>query len=246
MLMALASRIVGAWFAFLIPAYSTWKALSHRPLSEPDLERWAMYWTCVGAFIAFESVAEWFISWFPFYWELRTLVLLFMSLPQTQGSTFVYQTYFDPYFKKNEADIDAGIVAAQTNTITFAQAKATAIWEAAWRIATKSGAPSAGAPATGTPSGQTPSAQQAPPNLFAMGSQLFQTYGPWAMGAIKSSVGSIQTKSTTTGSVNASNPPLPTPPATKPAPSPGLQQRSPYASRENVATPPVFPEPQHF
>lgn len=171
---------------------------------------------------------------------------LMLLIHLCQGSTFVYQTYFDPYFKKNEADIDAGIVSAQTNTITFAQAKVTAIWEAAWRIATKSGATTASAPATGTPSGQTPSAQQAPPNLFAMGSQLFQTYGPWAMGAIKSSVGSTQTKSTTTGSVNTSNPPLPTPPATKPAPSPGLQQRSPYASRENVATPPVFPEPQHY
>lgn len=61
-----------------------------------------MYWTCVGAFVAFENLAEWFVSWYvprlydkishshpailrlPFYWEFRTLFLLFLALPQTQ------------------------------------------------------------------------------------------------------------------------------------------------------------------
>lgn len=52
-----------AWFAFLLPCYGTFKALSHRPLSEPDLQRWSMYWAVIGAFVAFEYLAEWLISW---------------------------------------------------------------------------------------------------------------------------------------------------------------------------------------
>lgn len=56
--------IVSAWFAFLLPSYATFKALSHRPLSEHELQRWAMYWTVVGAFVAFEYTAEWLISWY--------------------------------------------------------------------------------------------------------------------------------------------------------------------------------------
>lgn len=58
------SSVCSAWFAFLIPCYSTWKVLSHRPLSEPDVERWAMYWAVVGAFVAFENAAEWLVSWY--------------------------------------------------------------------------------------------------------------------------------------------------------------------------------------
>jgi len=89
-----------AWFAFLLPCYSTFKVLSHQPVSEPDIQKWAMYWSVVGAFVAFEYLAEWLISWqvtFPplapcdhyHYsllgcpWELKTAFLLFLSLPQT-------------------------------------------------------------------------------------------------------------------------------------------------------------------
>jgi receptor expression-enhancing protein 1/2/3/4 len=91
---------ISAYFAFLLPCYSTFKALSHRPVSEPDLERLCMYWTVIGAFVAFQYTAEWLISWyvyqhlmclrlirasrFPFYFEIKTLFLLFLALPQIQ------------------------------------------------------------------------------------------------------------------------------------------------------------------
>ena len=52
-----------AYFAFLLPAFSTFKALAHRPVSEPDLERLCMYWTVMGVFVAFQYTAEWLISW---------------------------------------------------------------------------------------------------------------------------------------------------------------------------------------
>ena len=52
-----------AWFAFLLPSYATWKALAHRPVSEPELERWCMYWAVVGAFVAFEYVTGWLLDW---------------------------------------------------------------------------------------------------------------------------------------------------------------------------------------
>lgn len=53
-----------AWFAFFLPSYSTFKALKHRPLSEPDLTHWATYWTVMGMFVAIEYVAEWVVSWY--------------------------------------------------------------------------------------------------------------------------------------------------------------------------------------
>jgi hypothetical protein len=53
-----------AWFAFLLPCYATFKALSNRPLSEPDLHKLSMYWATIGAFVAFEYTLEWTISWY--------------------------------------------------------------------------------------------------------------------------------------------------------------------------------------
>lgn len=52
-----------AWFAFFLPCYATYKALSSSPTSEPDLKRWSMYWVVMGVFVTFEYLAEWLISW---------------------------------------------------------------------------------------------------------------------------------------------------------------------------------------
>lgn len=57
------ARVYSAWFAFLLPSYGTWKALTHRPLAEPDLERWCMYWSVVGAFVAVEYVTGFILDW---------------------------------------------------------------------------------------------------------------------------------------------------------------------------------------
>ena len=74
----------------------------------------------------------------PFYWEIKTVFLLFMSLPQIQvhlssfsfvdhithttrpkGSTYVYTTYLQPFLLQNETDLDAGIVGIQRNIPFF-------------------------------------------------------------------------------------------------------------------------------
>ncbi|KAI0686658.1 TB2/DP1, HVA22 family-domain-containing protein [Cytidiella melzeri] len=261
MLMSLLSQLVCAWFAFLLPCYSTWKALSHRPTSDPELERWGMYWVCVGGLVAFENVAQWLVSWFPFYWEARTILLLFLALPQIQGSTFVYQTYMQPFFRKNEADIDAAISAAQTNTVAFAQAKLMALWETLWRVATKGNA--VAAQSAQGPGGQVPQGQASAPSpasVFTMGQNLLQTYGAGAFGALQRQFAPSQAQ-----------PPAASASSVPSRPSPGLQPRPPfYASSSGVSgtstssrrpshspatsgrpsyssnTPTTMPEPYHF
>jgi len=118
------NHLLSAWFAFFIPCYATFKTLSSHPISELELQKWAMYWSVIGAFVAFEYVAEWFISWLPFYWEIKTLFLLFLSLPQTQGSTYVYTAYLQPAFSRNEHYLDA----IQRNMPAYIQAKLAHLW----------------------------------------------------------------------------------------------------------------------
>ncbi|KAK7059112.1 hypothetical protein VNI00_001737 [Paramarasmius palmivorus] len=121
--------VLCAWFAYLLPSFATYKALSKRPVVDTaEVERWCMYWCVVGAFVGFEYVAQWFVSWLPFYWELKTIFLLFVSLPQVQGSTFIYTSYLAPFFTKNEHEIDAGIASIQSNVLAFAQSKLASLW----------------------------------------------------------------------------------------------------------------------
>ncbi|EGO30576.1 hypothetical protein SERLADRAFT_375777 [Serpula lacrymans var. lacrymans S7.9] len=63
MFMSLISHLLCSWFAFLLPCYSTFKALSNRPGTEPDLERLSMYWAIVGIFVAIESSIGLLLSW---------------------------------------------------------------------------------------------------------------------------------------------------------------------------------------
>ncbi|CAL1695068.1 unnamed protein product [Somion occarium] len=213
MFMSIVSHLLSAWFAFLLPCFGTWKALSHRPLSEPEIERWGMYWTVIGAFVTLEYVAEWL------------------------GSTWVYQTYLHPFFSKNEEEIQAGIVSAQSNALTFLQTSFGKLYDAVMRIITKT-PPAQAPPSPGAPA-QPPAAS---PFAFAKG--LWDTYGPAAVGAVQRYTQSAQpaqaasapsqapqTSATTTGYDAA------------PARSqPGTPAQSPPATDGA----PAFPEPKLY
>ncbi|TBU49950.1 TB2/DP1, HVA22 family-domain-containing protein [Dichomitus squalens] len=247
MLTSFISHVLSAWFAFLLPSYGTWKALTHRPVSEPDLERWCMYWAVVGAFVAVEYVTGFILDWVPFYWEARTVFLLFLSLPQTQGSTWVYQTYFHPFLTKNQADIDASLAAAQSNALSFIQSRLQVFWQTFWDLATKN---QARAP-TGAP-GAAPSAPQQPAgaaNYAELARGLWASYGSSLIGAVQ------QAARPATGAqagAAAASRPAPTPYDVGSSTSVQAHQNSfssemvnnfsPSSSASNV--PPPFPEPQ--
>ncbi|KAG6911565.1 hypothetical protein DXG01_011867 [Tephrocybe rancida] len=158
-----------AYFAFSI--YATFKALSHRPLSETDLQRWSMYWVTIGLFVAFEYMAEWLICWLPFYWELKLVFLLFLCLPQTEGSTYIYTTYIQPFFVQHETDLDAGMISVQRNILAFFRARFITLWEFAWNSINK--VSSSGQPAPGA-RGPT----QVPALSLDSMAALWKTYSP--------------------------------------------------------------------
>ncbi|KIM88544.1 hypothetical protein PILCRDRAFT_813488 [Piloderma croceum F 1598] len=234
MLMSLISNVMSAYFAFLLPCYSTFKALAHRPVSEPDLERLSMYWTVVGAFVAFQYTAEWLISWFPFYFEIKTLFLLFIALPQIQGSTFIYQNYLQPFFSKNETELDAGISSFQNHIWVFVQTRLSGLIDIIWSLVNKT--PASRQPAAPGTSQQPSSATGGFTMDSALG--LWKTYGPAVLGGISHSSG------------NASSTSAPQPNA---FPNAERMPSDSYISSIPAGTPnshssaaPSFPEPQHF
>ncbi|KIY62635.1 hypothetical protein CYLTODRAFT_383345 [Cylindrobasidium torrendii FP15055 ss-10] len=166
-----------AWFAFFLPCFATFKVLRQRPVSEPELERITMYWSVIAAFVGFEWTAGWLINWLPFYNEAKTVFLLFLSLPQTQGSTFIYKSYLEPFFVKNERIIDDGIVSLQGSVVGFVQSRIAAIWELAWSVINKT-----------PPPGQPPAAAppQTQPGLSVENIKgMWNTYGPSLVNALQ-------------------------------------------------------------
>ncbi|KAJ8083825.1 hypothetical protein AAF712_000743 [Marasmius tenuissimus] len=233
---SLICSIVCAWFAYFLPCFSTYKTLSKRPVVDADVERWCMYWTVIGLFVGFEYVAQWFTSWLPFYWEIKTLFLLFLSIPQIQGSTFIYTTYVQPFFAKNEAQIEESIISVQTNTLAFVQSKLAALWQILMSLINK--APASGQPpAPGAPAQQS----QAPSISLDAAVGLFKAYAPSFLNPAQ---GANRGPAATS---NATSPPSMTPSASstsigssaaylRPTPSPSAFQN----------TPPSFPEPEHY
>lgn len=219
-----------------------------------------MYWSVIGLFIASEYIFERLISWLPFYWELKTTFLLFLSIPQIQGSTWIYTSYLQPFFAKNEADLDAGIVAAQTNTTAFLKSRFTGLWEVVWSLLSK-------VPVSAPQPGPAPTPGQASAPGFSLESAkgMWRSYGPAVLSALQppsrtqpasapvpparpaayataSSTGSFQAAaaSSTTSFQGYST-------------TPSVEHRAPFeasgvppSQSEIPAGNPLFPEPQHF
>lgn len=135
--------------AFLYPGYASYKVLSQRPASEEELERWLMYWTVLGFVVGVEYVAEWTISWYapsfhiftqsdslspyriPFYYTLKTLFLLYIALPQTKGSSYLYKTHLQPFFRTHETEIDTTLAHLKARLYSFLRQRARMLWDQA-------------------------------------------------------------------------------------------------------------------
>ncbi|KAF9011966.1 TB2/DP1, HVA22 family-domain-containing protein [Cyathus striatus] len=129
MLFYFTSRIISSLAVFIYPGYASYKTLSQRPASEEELERWLMYWSVLGCVVGVEYVAEWLVSWIPFYYTVKTIFLLYLALPQTQGSSYLYLHHLQPFFRTHESQIDATLVQLKTKVYAFLQDRVRLLWE---------------------------------------------------------------------------------------------------------------------
>ncbi|KAL0951426.1 hypothetical protein HGRIS_008118 [Hohenbuehelia grisea] len=146
------------------------------------------------------------------------------------GSTYIYTAYLQPFLKKNEADLDAGIIAAQQSTLTFLQTRLSSLWDFFWSLINK------------TPASGQPPAPGAPPQAgagaglsleSAMG--LWRSYGPSVLGALQP------------GTRAASNAPAPSTPGARPAAAASSSSiQVPTAERRGPLTPESEPLPNPY
>ncbi|KAG8922286.1 hypothetical protein FRC02_011965 [Tulasnella sp. 418] len=113
------SSIISTFFAFLYPAYNTFKTVLGRPGHEHEYGRWMMYWCIIAIVVAWEYSFEWVVRWIWGYHELKTLFLLFLVLPQTQGSTYIFTQFLLPTLLRHEADIDHQLASLKSHFLGF-------------------------------------------------------------------------------------------------------------------------------
>lgn len=64
----------------------------------------------------------------PLYYPLKTLFLLYLALPQTQGSSYLYVQHLQPFFHSYEPQIDAALSSLKTRLYAYAQETVRNLW----------------------------------------------------------------------------------------------------------------------
>ncbi|XP_050529001.1 receptor expression-enhancing protein 1-like [Daktulosphaira vitifoliae] len=102
-------------FGVMYPAYASYKTVKNKHVK--NYVKWMMYWIVYAAFMCLESLTDIFLEfWFPFYYEIKLLVLLWLICPFTKGSTIVYKEIVHPTLMKKETDIDEFLIKCKSQT----------------------------------------------------------------------------------------------------------------------------------
>jgi receptor expression-enhancing protein 1/2/3/4 len=65
-----------------------------------------MYWIVYALFTAVETLLDIFMSWFPFYYEIKIVFILWVLSPATRGSSLLYKKVVHPLLCSREKEID--------------------------------------------------------------------------------------------------------------------------------------------
>ncbi|XP_052771973.1 receptor expression-enhancing protein 1-like isoform X4 [Mya arenaria] len=112
MVSAILSRVVILVFGTLYPAYASYKAVKTKNVKE--YVKWMMYWIVFALFCAVETFADVFLSWIPFYYEIKIIFVFWLLSPVTKGASFIYRKFVHPQLNKREKEIDEAIAQART------------------------------------------------------------------------------------------------------------------------------------
>lgn len=105
------SRAVVLVFGLLYPAYSSYKAVKTKNVRE--YVRWMMYWIVFALFMTVETFTDIFLSWFPFYYEIKMAFVVWLLSPYTRGASLLYRKCVHPALSLREKEIDTYIVQAK-------------------------------------------------------------------------------------------------------------------------------------
>uniref|UniRef100_A0AAR5QK93 Receptor expression-enhancing protein n=1 Tax=Dendroctonus ponderosae TaxID=77166 RepID=A0AAR5QK93_DENPD len=114
-----AAQLVCNSVGFLYPAYLSIHAIeSHK---KDDDTKWLTYWVIFALFSVVEYFADFIVGWFPLYWLIKCVFLVWLMIPtEFNGSLVLYGRIVRPYFLKHHNVIDETMnkVKEQVNKVT--------------------------------------------------------------------------------------------------------------------------------
>uniref|UniRef100_A0AAG5DNE1 Receptor expression-enhancing protein n=1 Tax=Anopheles atroparvus TaxID=41427 RepID=A0AAG5DNE1_ANOAO len=87
-------------FGTLYPAYASYKAVRTKNVKE--YVKWMMYWIVFAFFTCIETFTDILLSWFPFYYEIKVIIVLWLLSPATRGSSTLYRKFVHPMLTRRE------------------------------------------------------------------------------------------------------------------------------------------------
>ena len=112
-----AGSLLSNFAGFIYPTYASLKAIESRNVN--DDTSWLTYWVIFGFFTTIEYWSDKLLTWFPFYYFIKSVILLWLYLPMTQGATVIYASFIRPTFLKVDSEVDRlkeEIISATTKT----------------------------------------------------------------------------------------------------------------------------------
>uniref|UniRef100_A0A0R3RGB3 Receptor expression-enhancing protein n=1 Tax=Elaeophora elaphi TaxID=1147741 RepID=A0A0R3RGB3_9BILA len=89
---------------FVYPAYTSIRSVetSHKD----DGAQWLTYWIIFALFNIIEYFSETFVVYFPLYWLLKCVFLLYLYLPMTRGAQKVYYRFIQSFVQKHQSALE--------------------------------------------------------------------------------------------------------------------------------------------
>ncbi|XP_037820922.1 receptor expression-enhancing protein 1-like [Lucilia sericata] len=104
MINILFSRICVLTCGTLYPGYISFKTVRAKIVE--DYVKWMMYWIVFAIFTTAENFTDIFLTWFPFYYEIKVVLILWLLPTMGNGSSFIYKSCIHPLLKKHETRVD--------------------------------------------------------------------------------------------------------------------------------------------
>ncbi|KAK9165588.1 hypothetical protein Scep_000779 [Stephania cephalantha] len=88
----------------VLPVYNTFKAIENKDQNEQ--QKWLYYWAVYGSFSIAEVFSDKILSWFPLYYHLKFVFLVWLQLPSADGAKLLYLNHIRPFLLRHQARLD--------------------------------------------------------------------------------------------------------------------------------------------
>jgi len=94
-------QILSNMVGFIFPAYESIRAIESAGTA--DDTQWLTYWVVFGFFNLVEYWSRTILYWLPFYYLFKTIIVLWLALPQFRGAEYVYHAFLRPVLARHIA-----------------------------------------------------------------------------------------------------------------------------------------------